>query len=105
MFIGYFKLDKQDCFAIYNKNKYGYEAWHKDTFSPLCKNIEILDFKISGKTYEERKYNLEELAKDWQLHFSQLSWSYSELYEIQNWFYENAKRYGLVKVFHENAIC
>ena len=85
MFIGYYELDGQQCFTIYYKNKYGYEAWCKDTFSPMCENIEILDFKISGYNYKERKESLEELAISWQLHFSHLSWSYSELAEIQNW--------------------
>ena len=105
MFIGFYRLDNEEHFDIYYKNKYGYDAWHKDTFSPTCEDIAILDFKIGGKTYQERKNNLEELAKDWQYNFAGLEWSYGELYEIQNYFYENAKRYGLVKVFKENAIC
>jgi hypothetical protein len=105
MFIGKYELEGKEYFAIYYKNKYGYDEWHKDTFSPTCENIETLDFKIGGKTYQEKKANLEELAKDWQYNFCSLSWSYGELAEIQGYFYENAKRYGLVKVFRENAIC
>lgn len=105
MFIGIYKLDGKEYFSIYYKNELGYKEWHKDTFSPNCEDIAVLDFKIGGKTYQERKANLEELAKDWQLNFSGFSWSYGELCEINNYFYENAKRYGLVKVFQENAIC
>ena len=104
MFIGYYELDGKEHFNIYYK-KGGWDLWHSDTFSPLCENIEILEFKIGGKTYQERKNNLIELAKDWQLHFSSLSWSYGELAEIQNYLYENAKRYGLLKEFRENVIC
>lgn len=105
MFIGFYRLDGEEHFDIYYKCREGYEMWHSDTFSPNTKDIAILDFKIGGKTYQERKSNLEQLAKDWQLYFSSLSWSYGELYEIQNYLYENAKRYGLVKEFKENAIC
>lgn len=105
MFIGFYKLENKEYFNIYYKNKYGYEEWRKDTFSPLCEDIITLDFKISGKTYEERKYNLEELAKSWQYDFSSLGWSYSELATIYEYFEKSGKRYGLLKVFKENGIC
>lgn len=104
MFIGKYELDNK----IYNNIYYGHEGWrewHRDTFSVNSSNHEILDFKISGKTYQERKASLKDLAKDWQLHFSQFSWSYGELAEITDYFYENGKRYGLLKDFRENAIC
>ena len=103
MFIGVYELDNKKYFNIYYKNKYGYEEWYKDTFSPECK-YETLDFKISGKTYQERKASLEDLAKDWQNNFAWLGWSYGECAEISAWFYDNAKRYGLIKVFEANAI-
>lgn len=105
MFIGYYELDDKKDFAIYYKNRLGYAEWFKDTFSPEAKNIEILDFTIRGKNYIEKKACLEEIAKDWQLNFSWLDWSYSELAEICEWFNKNAKRYGLLQVFKENAIC
>ena len=105
MFLGFYMLDGKEHFNIYYKCREGYEAWHRDTFSPTCEDIATLDFKIGGKTYQERKANLEEIAILWQLHWSYLSWSYSELYEIGNYFLENGKRYGLLRVFHENAIC
>lgn len=105
MFIGYYELENNEpYFNIYYKNKYGYKQWQEDTFSGVY-NIEILDFKISGKNYQERKASLEDLAKEWQNNFSSLSWSYGELAEIDNYFYENGKRYGLLKEFRENAIC
>ena len=105
MFIGVYELEGKQYFNIYYKCKEGYAAWHNDTFSPLCENIETLDFKISGKNYREKQASLEDLAKEWQLLFSQYAWSYGELYEINNYFYENGKRYGLLKVFKENCIC
>lgn len=105
MFIGFYRLDGEEHFNIYYKCREGYEAWNRDTFSPTCEDIEILDFKISGKNYQERKGSLKDIAIEWSNHFCQYSWSYSELYEINNYFYENGKRYGLLREFHENAIC
>lgn len=105
MFIGKYEIDNKEYFNIYYRNKDDYKLWNSDTFSPNIKNIETLDFKISGKTYEERKASLEDLAKEWQLYFCDFSWSYGELMVIQTYFYENAKRYGLLKEFKENGIC
>ena len=55
MFIGYFKLNREENFNIYYKNVQGYNLWHKDTFSPDCEDIAILDFTIKGKTYAEKR--------------------------------------------------
>lgn len=104
MFICKFELDNKTYNGVFNSIREYYNCY-KDKFSPLCKNIEVLLFKISGKTYREKKASLEELAKDWQIHFSQYNWSYSELAEIEDYFYENGKRYGLLKEFKENCIC
>lgn len=104
MFIGVYKLEGKNYFNVYYKCKEGYDMWHSDTFSPCCEDIEILDFKIKGKNYKERKASLEGTAIDWSNNFSQYGWSYGELAEIGSWFYEKAKKYGLVKEFEENAI-
>lgn len=105
MFIGYYELENNEpYFNIYHKSMYGYKQWHEDTFSGVY-NIEILDFKISGETYKEKKESLKDLAINWQDNFSPLSWNYSELAKIGNYFYKNGKRYGLLKEFKENGIC
>lgn len=105
MFIGFYRLDNKEYFDIYYKNSLGYEEWHKNTFNPNVEDITILDFKIGGKDYQERKENLKELAINWQLYFAGLEWSYGELMAIGNYFYENGKKYGLLKEFKENCIC
>ena len=111
MFLGYYELEEKEDFGIYYyKNSIRYkgnewEIWLKDTFSPNIKYIRFLDFTIKGKNYNERKSNLIEIAKEWQLDFGYLGWSYSEYAEIMNYFYKNAKRYGLLKEFRENGIC
>ena len=102
MFIGIFKnTDKKIENYLYNDMK----AWLKDTWNPSIEIIGLLDFKINGKIYTEKKANLEDLAKDWQNNFAYYPWSYGELAEIENYFLKNAKRYGLLKEFHENGIC
>lgn len=101
MFIGKFEQRGEVSNYIY----YDWNEWQKDTFSPEMENIAILNFKIGGKTYEERKNSLRELAIDWQLSFSDLPWSWEELAEIQDYFYTNGKKYGLLTEFKENAIC
>lgn len=104
MFIGIYELENKTNFNLYYKNFEGWRLWYKNTFSPLCENIKILDFKIEGKKYKEKKAYLINLAIDWQTNYSGLNWSYSELIEIQNFFEKNAKRYGLIKEFKENGI-
>ena len=105
MFIGYYELENEQYNNIYYKNKLGYKLWDEDTFSPDTKNINILDLTIKGKTYKERKYFAEEIAKIWQNEFSSLNWSYNELAIMNEYFYKIGKKYGLLKEFKENCIC
>ena len=105
MFIGYYELENEQYNNIYYKNKLGYKLWNEDTFSPDTKNMNILDLAIKGKTYKERKYFAEEIAKIWQNEFSSLNWSYNELAIMNEYFYKIGKKYGLLKEFKENCIC
>lgn len=108
MFLGYYELNGKENFDIYFYNNYGengYKLWFEETFSPSVENAKILDFKISGKNYQERKASLQDLAIDYSNNFASLSWSYNELMEICNWFYEKGKKYGLLREFKENGIC
>ena len=104
MFIGCFKLDGEEHFDIYYDGN-DIRLWNQRTWSPTCENIETLDFTIKGKTYKEKKGCLQDIAIEWSNHFSQYSWSYGELAEIQDYFYENGKRYGLLREFKENGVC
>ena len=105
MFIGCYMLDGVQYNYIYYKNAAGFKEWNKETFSPACENIIILDLSIHGKTYRERQAESEDKAKEWQSVFSQFSWSWGEIAEIQNYFYTIGKRYGLLKKFRENGFC
>lgn len=105
MFLGKYELDNKEYNYIYIKKNGGWNAFYKDTFSPLTKNIETLNLVVKGKNYKEKQDYLRDLAIDYQYNFSSLSWSYGELLDIQDFFYKNGKRYGLLKEFKENAIC
>lgn len=80
-----------------------WRAWQEDTFNPTTKIETMILFKISGKTYEEKKENLRQLAIDFQLS-DIINLSYGELAEIYTFFKKNAKRYGLIQEFKENGI-
>lgn len=110
MFIGVYE-DTLDNNKIYNYiyyyrgGKLGWAAWNSDTFSPYTNIKGILDFKIKGKSYRERQSCLEEIAKEWRNYFCDFDWSWGEIMEIESFFCENGKRYGLLKEFKENCIC
>lgn len=107
MFIGVYTNDNFDTsnFNIYYKCSDGYKAWYSDTFSPETNIIGILDLQVKGNTYAEKKAYAEDLAIEYQLHYASYSWSYSELAVLSDYFEKIGKRYGLLKVFRENAIC
>lgn len=67
---------------------------------------QILDTTIRGKTYAERQDCLRNIAIDWQYEFFRNchDLSYSELAYWNVYFYENGKRYGLIREFEENGI-
>ena len=105
MFLAKYTIDDEEFFAIYYDNKYGWDAFHNDTFSPDTKDLMILKLSVSGDTYKEKKASAYELALDYQYNFASLSWSYGELADICAYFEMIGKRYGLYREFKENAIC
>ena len=54
--------------------------------------------------YEQNKERIRQKAIEWQCNYNNINYSYGELAEYENYFYKQAKRYGLVKEFKENAI-
>lgn len=83
-----------------------WEDFHSDTFSPDWETIFCYDFTTKGKTYTDRKEFVRDHAIDWQ-HACSLSadWSYGEFAIIEGEFERLGKQYGLMREFHENAIC
>lgn len=76
----------------------------RDTFSPDTGVPYILEFKIVGNTYAERKERLREIAQEFQ-HADEGGLSWGEYAWIVEWFSKNGKRYGLIDEFRENCIC
>ena len=89
---------------IKNNIYYSYDLWFRDTFSPATEIIAKIPLKICGKTYQEKQEDLRQKAIEYQDTFNYVSWSYSEIAEINNFFYKNGKRYGLLREFKENGI-
>lgn len=77
----------------------------QDTWNP-CEKERVLykmNFVIRGKTYQERKAAFIDIVKDFQAHdVGGLSW-YDEI-TLNDYFTENARRYGLINELTENGI-
>lgn len=95
------RLKCYDC-ELYCDDEYGWKKYHEDTFSPCIEVKEVIPFRITGKTYQERKENLRHTAITWES--CQYTKYYSIVWMVRNWIYDNAKRYGLVKEFSENLV-
>lgn len=84
---------------------FSHQEYYRDTFNPLTEFLAYIPFKVSGKTYQERQESVRNQAIEFSLAFTYGHLSYEELHIIQSWFHRNGSRYGLIKEFHENAIC
>ena len=54
--------------------------------------------------YQEKQEEIRQEAIDWQTTIANKTLTESEICEAYWYFYEKAKRYGLVREFKENAI-
>lgn len=54
--------------------------------------------------YQKGKAMAIDRAIEWQREASERQLSYGELYEMGNYWYKVAKRYGLIKEFRQNGI-
>ena len=81
-----------------------WDDFHRDTFSPEANPTYILRFKISGRTYAERKADLQNKAIEFS-HNTAPGLYWSDEVIIQDFFETNGRRYGLLTEFRENAIC
>lgn len=54
--------------------------------------------------YQMNKEESRNKAIEWQSHFSDESYSWSELLRFQEYFTKLGKRYGLLREFRENGI-
>lgn len=85
-----------------------WDAYHAATFPPDVETACCFPLTIRGRTYRERQESLRNLAIDIQYEQSDadgLGLSYLESAELSDFFARNARRYGLLTEFRENAIC
>ena len=54
--------------------------------------------------YQKSKENARNTAIEWQHDSNNYNYSYGELAAFSDYFYNLAKRYGLIKEFRENGI-
>lgn len=100
MFLARYKTNNIEYIELYTD----YNKYHTDTFNPDTEIIAMIDFTIHGKTYNDRKASLEQIAINYSnTDCSGISWN--ELAIIEQFFRRNGKRYGLMQEFTENAIC
>lgn len=77
--------------------------YYNVTFSPATREIAFIEFRVSGKTYQDRKEDVRQKAIEFSnFNFPGLFWS--EMAWIESWFRTQAERYGLLEEFRENAI-
>lgn len=80
-------------------------SYFNDTFSPRITTLDIINFVVSGKNYEEKQNDLREKAIRFQHAASEAEGLYMGEYDaIVSWFDKQARRYGLVREFIENGI-
>ena len=64
-----------------------------------------IPFTVSGRTYQERKADLHDKAVEWSNNQGLYpAWSWGEIADINGFFEEQGRRYGLTKEFKENGI-
>lgn len=81
-----------------------FEKYNNDTWNPYTRKTCLIQLNVSGRTYNERKKDLQQKAIEYLLNQAPgLYWS--DVAIIQDFFETCGRRYGLLKEFRENAIC
>lgn len=103
MFYGVYELDGEQHSGFYDD----YGEWFKDTFCPDTDVKTIIDLRVHGKTYSERKGDVRSKALDFLDLFSVygVNVSWGELASFQDYFETQGKRYGLLSEFRKNCVC
>ena len=102
MFFAKYIINNKETAKLYDSNEW--KLFQRDTWNPYTELVTLIGFTIKGRTYKERKDSLRKLAARWSCGDSS-GISYGELATITDWFEQAARNYGLLREFHENAIC
>lgn len=93
-------------FAVIDDTSSLFDTWqeyHTATFSPDCTVSACIPLQIHGSTYAQRRDNLRAIAQDIQT-ADNGGMSIGELATLGDWLTTNARRYGMITEFRENAI-
>lgn len=82
---------------------YLWEDYFAETSSSDVDVLSVISFKVSGKTYQDKKECVRNIAIQFQ-HDDDGGLSMFEISEIQGWFQKVGSRYGLLKEFKENGV-
>lgn len=94
-------------YYIENNLYYSFDQYYRDTFSPEVDTIYFIEFKTCGKTYQEKKQSIVDIAiafQAYQCEESDCDLSWADYSNVTYFFEKMAKRYGLAREFKENAI-
>ena len=85
-----------------------YHDWNEYYRDTLSLSVEVLGFTsyiVRGKTYDQKKECVRDIAKDTQILISHAQdISQEDLYEIKAWFEKMGRRFGLLKEFEKNGV-
>lgn len=101
MFYGSYILNGERHSALYDSC----EQWARDIFSPLCDDINVINFHTTGRNYSERKASARSVAVEWSTRGFAWGLSWLDCQRIADWFFRVGKRYGLLDEFRENGLC
>lgn len=79
------------------------DCFNRFFFSPCLDPVFVTDFKVTGKTYAERKENARNIAIDVQT-FSWPGLYWSECADIENELYRIGKNNGLLNEFRREGV-
>ena len=82
---------------------FNYDKYFSFTFSPDTRVVELIEFITHGKSYQDRKASLHDIAVQWS-NADSSGLYLDELCDIDDWFFRMGKRYGLREEFKENLI-
>lgn len=103
LYYGVYKDSNEEEHANLYYGSEGLQLFFKDTFRPGSEVCLIGLGGLKGKSYKEKKEAARNKAIEYSLNiYPGLSWG--ECSEIQSYFENIGKRYGLLKEFRANAI-
>ena len=101
MFFAKYVIDGKEKSELY----FDHQKFVSDTFNPMTEIVTLIDFTVHGKTYQERKASVKNIAIDWSNSGDTSGLFMDDLWFLSLWFEKNGKRYGFLEEFTENGLC